>query len=97
MRLSLVKVRGPENMLMCAKCTCLRGYAKTLHNLPSSPARGNCCLAISRRYTSHSETFSSVIAGFRSAQEGIFPTRSSERSRPKRFPMRHRCSAVLRT
>jgi hypothetical protein len=68
---SLGRGREPKDMLLCAKCTCLRGlesYAKTLYNLPSSPARGNCCLAISRRNPSHGETVSSVTAGFRSAQ-----------------------------
>jgi hypothetical protein len=68
---SLGRGREPKDMLLCAKCTCLRGlesYAKTLYNLPSSPARGNCCLAISRGNPSHGETVSSVTAGFRSAQ-----------------------------
>src|SRR3979411_1129971 len=42
----------PKNMLLCAKYTCLRGlesYAKTLYNLPSSPAREKRGLSISRR------------------------------------------------
>jgi hypothetical protein len=41
-------------MLLCAKCTCLRSlesYAKTLHHLPSSSARGNRCLATIRPKT----------------------------------------------
>src|SRR6266851_2187318 len=61
-------------MLLCAKCTCLPGlesYAKTLHNLPSSPARGNRCLAISRRYPGHSETVPSVTVGVRSAKSHL--------------------------